>query len=95
MIGGNLGLGLGRRGERAIAGLSGRDWTEMQLRTEERILGERENVLSATSEVFDPLLEDDAPDLVGKTLSSSNNFCNQLMTKSMYVGAGSETIRWF
>lgn len=34
------------------------------------------------------------PDLVGKTFSSSKSFCNQLITKSMYVGAARETSLW-
>lgn len=36
-----------------------------------------------------------SPDFVGKTFSSSSNFWSHDMTKSMYVGAGSETRRWF
>ena len=35
----------------------------------------------------------DAPDLVGKTVSSSSSFCSHDMTKSIYVGAGSDTRR--
>lgn len=34
------------------------------------------------------------PDFVGKTFSSSKSFCNQLITKSMYVGAARETSLW-
>lgn len=41
------------------------------------------------------LLVGHSPDFVGKTFSSSSNFWSQLMTKSMYVGAGSDTRRWF
>lgn len=36
-----------------------------------------------------------SPDFVGKVVSSSSNFCSHDRTKSMYVGAGSETRRLF